>query len=385
MTAPASRNHKVRFPELSVAGTSVEMGRAIGEARREHIRELCDLVVERFNRGNGYARLTSEQAEVRALAALSFAEAYAPHLVEELRGTAQGAGVSVGKLMVLNARNMLGQADDVSGRSIADQQTVRTVSTSASEGCTSLMVSGQASVTRGAIAGQNWDNDPAMDRFSTVLTRHPKGRPAVMTWTQPGLIAYIGMNSAGIGVLMNALNGPSRARGVPWYFIVRSIYEQTSLSQAVETVSAAPRTISANAAMVTSEGAADIEVTPDEVRVLRAAEVGLLSHTNHCLHDDLIGNNQQYAARIFGQSFDRKARADALLQRQGTGVTTDNLKLILADHDGYPTAICRHTNADTVTGWQRTVVSIILEPSAGTMHVSRGNPCEMPYETYRMN
>lgn len=385
-----------RFHVLDVRGSPLNLGRQIGEARRDEVRELVDLVVARVNKGRAEP-ITAATAGSIAAAAIRFVERYAPDSMEELRGTAQGAGVNVEQIMLLNARNMLGKADDEAGatprRADADAGSRHPHSDplpggksgQSAGGCTSLMVSADASATGGAIAGQNWDNDPAMDPFSLVLIRRPNGKPASMTWTQPGLIAYIGMNDAGIGVCMNALNGPSRRQGVPWYFIVRAFFEQSSLEGVVDAAERAPRTIPANAAMVTPQGAADIEVTPQAVRVLKADLGGRLVHTNHCVHPDLVPHNRKFADRIYGQSVPRKARAETMLMASGGPVGVDAMKRILSDHDGYPTSICRHPNPDPLSGWQRSVISIILEPSAERMHVSRGNPCESKYETYTLN
>jgi isopenicillin-N N-acyltransferase like protein len=52
------------------------------------------------------------------------------------------------------------------------------------------------------------------------------------------------------------------------------------------------------------------------------------------------------------------------------------------DHENRPGSICRHANGDPGTGFWETVFSVIIEPSAGRMHVSRGTPCQRPYETY---
>ena len=60
----------------------------------------------------------------------------------------------------------------------------------------------------------------------------------------------------------------------------------------------------------------------------------------------------------------------------------DNVKSILSDHDGFPTSICRHQNSDKFTGWQKSVISIIMLPELGQLHISAGNPCENEYEVY---
>ena len=57
---------------------------------------------------------------------------------------------------------------------------------------------------------------------------------------------------------------------------------------------------------------------------------------------------------------------------------------ILADHAGAPRSICSHPDDDPVSGTWRTVMSVIIEPDEGRLRISRGNPCERPYEVYRL-
>lgn len=353
---------KTRFPEFEVGGEPRELGRQLGEACREQVRTFVDIVVDRFNKGRATAMDLNTALGV-ARACFPSVEGYSPDSAEEIRGIAEGAGVTPEQVMLLNVRNQLNAAAD---------------------GCTSVVVEAASTATGQGIAGQNWDNDPATDPFSVVLTRRPKGKPAVLNFTRPGEIGYMGLNSAGIGILMNAMPGRSRRLGVPWYFIVRRIYEQDSLSGAVDAAEKANRAIPANAAMITPEGAADLEVMTDAVRVLRADDDGRLVHTNHCVHPDLLRVNEEHRKGIYGQSFERRDRASVLLDSEPGKADVGTLKRILSDHDGYPTSICRHPNSDSATGWQRSVVSMIVEPQAGRMHLSRGNPCENLYELYEL-
>ncbi len=69
-----------------------------------------------------------------------------------------------------------------------------------------------------------------------VLTRRPIDKPVFINITQAGLIGYISLNDAGISVCLNTLPAPSRSHGVPHYFIVRGIYEATTLDGAVQAV-----------------------------------------------------------------------------------------------------------------------------------------------------
>lgn len=360
-----SQRKQTRFPELTATGNPQEIGHAIGEQFRDTIRDMSEMVLERFNHGNPKP-VTREEADAVAVSAVPYAESYLPDAVKELRATAQAADLPFERVMLLNVRSML----------------------SAPAGCTSVMVGKGASESGVGIAGQNWDNDPAMDPFSAVVTRRPTGKPAFMSWCQPGIIAYMGFSEAGFGVCMNALNGPLRRDGVGWYFLVRSIYESSTLDGVVTKIRSAKRAMTANAAMITPEGPADFEITLDSVEVLRAGEAETLVHTNHCVHQNLLGNNDEYPDRIYGQSFERKARAEELLtniESESAGkVSVDDVKSVLSDKQGYPTSINRYPNDDPESGWQRSVVSMIVEPDAGRMHVSRGNPGENPYDLYEL-
>lgn len=334
------------------------MGRQIGEGAREEIRQFCAIALERVN-------LTTKVSQASALAVaegcVPYAEDYAPDLVEEMRGMAEGAGVSFAEIMLLQVRNQLRPDPEA--------------------GCTSLSLEAAPALRRGRLLAQNWDADVALDPVTIVLTRRPEGKPANLTLTQAGLIAYIGLNDAGIGVCLNTLPAPSRPLGVPHYLTVRAIYESRSLATAVEAVRRANRAIPANIMLTTPDGPADLEVTLEDVRVLRSATTRGISHTNHCQHPELREINDRFPELI--QSHSRLKRVEDLLDRCGdTGPTVAQIQEALRDHDGFPRSICRHANDDPGTGFWSTVFSVVIEPEALRMQVARGTPCQAPYETY---
>ncbi|MCA9077960.1 MAG: peptidase C45 [Planctomycetaceae bacterium] len=344
-----------RYPEFEVAGPPRELGRQIGETMREQIRGFCAAAIEHVNRT---VNISQASAIDVAQQSLSYAESYAPEMVEELRGTAEGAGVSLDDIMLLQVRNQL-QPDE-------------------REGCTSLAAAGRS--TR--FVAQNWDNDPALDAFNVVLTRRPDGKPAVTTIGQAGLIAYIGFNNKGIGLCLNTLPAPSRRIGVPHYFIVRAILEADSLDDVTAAIRRAERAIPANIMLITPQGPADLEVTIDDVRVLRSTDATPVTHTNHCLHPDLLPINEQFPELI--QSHDRIHRIGELLNSNSEGVSVEMVKQGLSDHQDHPRSICRHPNDDPTHGFWTTVFSVIIEPGEQRMHITRGTPCNLPYEVYEM-
>lgn len=290
---------------------------------------------------------------------------------------AAASGIDVDRLMLLQIRNQLRSQDG--GRGVAPVDTGIT----AEAGCTSFAVSETVSCL-GSVAGQNWDNDIEFDPHTVVLTRRPDNAPAFATITQAGLIAYIGVSDAGIGVCLNTLPAPSRERGVPHYFTVRAIYESRSLDEAVAAVRRAQRAIPANILLATPQGPADFEVTIDDVHVLLDDDGdGVVTHTNHCLHPDLQDVNEEFPELI--ESIPRKCRIDELLAAASRPIARDQLESALSDHDNHPRSICRHPNDHPATGWWQSVFSILIEADHGRMHISRGNPCQNPYETYELN
>lgn len=351
-----------RYPQVEVRGEPFELGRQIGEATREQIRGFVEIAMQRVNLT---MPVSTDRAMAVADASFPHVAEYAPHMLDELRGMAQGAGVSERQLMMLQIRNQLTPDADA--------------------GCTAFAVAPLACREQHAIVAQNWDNDPALDDFTVVLTRRPAGKPAFMSVTQAGLIAYIGVNDVGIGVCMNTLPAPLAAEGVPHYFCVRAIYEQSALEGAVSAVRRARRVLPANVMMSTPQGPADIEVTIDDVRVLTesAGASGVVTHTNHCVHEDFLGINEQFPELI--QSHARKKRIDKLFGLAGRPVSIASMQDMLRDRQDEPRSICRWSNEDPKTGYWSSVFSVVIEADTARMHLTRGNPCEAPYETYEMN
>ena len=337
-----------RYREIEVVGSPFEMGQQLGEAAREEVRGFADVALERVNKTVAISRESAFEVARQSAACV---ESYAPHMLDELRGIAHSSGVSFDELLLLQVRNQLQSEEDA--------------------GCTSFAAP--------SIVAQNWDNDPALDPYTIVLRRRPSEAPAVMNITQAGLIAYIGLNDAGIGVCLNSLPAPSRRIGVPHYFTVRALYESASLEQAVSAIRRAERAIPANIMLATPQGPADLEVTINDVYILR--DRALVTHTNHCLHPQLAPVNNDFPELI--ESGPRLRRIDQLLS--GKPLSVKRAQSALRDHQDFPHSICRHANDHPSTGFWESVFSVVIEASAGRMHVSRGNPCQNNYEVYSMN
>jgi isopenicillin-N N-acyltransferase-like protein len=349
-----------RYPEITVSGAPQELGRQVGEATREQVRGFCEIA---FDRVLKTVQISRQRVCDIARESRNFAKKYRPDLIEELQGTAEAAGVGLDELMLLQVRNQL--QSDKSG------------------GCTSVSFAAEPGIRRGPVVAQTWDNDPVLDEFTVVLTRHPDGKPSYTSCTQAGLISYMGVSETGIAACINTLPAPSREVGVPHYFILRELFEANSLDEAIQSLQRAHRAIPVNIMLSTPQGPANLEVTLDNIRVLRPADSSVVTHTNHCVHTDFKPINDDFPE--LAQSYSRKIRVDELLDGHDREADLAQIKMILSDHDNYPGSICRHASDDPVHGFWETVFAIIIEPDERRLLISRGNPCERPFEEYQMN
>src|SRR5699024_10655295 len=105
-----------------------------------------------------------------------------------------------------------------------------------------------------------------------------------------GMLGKIGLNEAGVGVLLNILkhraDGPG---GVPVHMILeRVLSEAGSLAEALEIIHSAPTSSSSIITVITAEAAVQVEIAGEAKRERRAGADGILVHTNHFLHPDLL-------------------------------------------------------------------------------------------------
>ena len=93
-----------RYRHIEVSGSPHELGRQIGEAAREEIRGFAAIALERVNKT---VRVSYARAMDISRRSMDCAAAYAPDMLDELRGMSEGAGVALDEMMLLQVRNQL--------------------------------------------------------------------------------------------------------------------------------------------------------------------------------------------------------------------------------------------------------------------------------------
>src|SRR5262245_22840912 len=88
------------YPLFEASGSHRELGRCHGEQAREQIRGFVDYL-------GGSLKLARDELHARALRFLPLFERHTPHLVDEIRGLAEGAVVSFAEALAAQVRGEL--------------------------------------------------------------------------------------------------------------------------------------------------------------------------------------------------------------------------------------------------------------------------------------
>ena len=262
------------IPLLEISGNPLERGRAHGEGFRDRIRTLLSAYfdyLDHTSRSHRVPPLNKGRALEIAGTYLAPTEASAPDLFEEARGIADGAGVPLLEVIALNA--FLDLFDHLSAAFVE-------------AGCTTFMVPGALDGTGAAIA-QNYDL-PSLFAPPAVLLRITRtGGPDALAYTTAGMLGLAGLNSAGVGVVINNLVPADAGPGLPYPFVIRRILAAERIGGAIDAVLTFPRASGMNYVLCDRQGEIyDLETSARDYEVSCPFD-GPMAHANHYLADRL--------------------------------------------------------------------------------------------------
>lgn len=355
MTSDSSRRGLA--PLIDVAGSRFAIGAAIGESLRDG---LC--AVAEGHRAGVDASIGWERAMTITRSLVPHAEAALPGCVVELRGMAAGSGVAFETLFSMNA---LQEIRFLAGRDGADPNA------DDDDGCTSLAVAGEATVGGRVMLAHNEDAGTIRGELPYIVRARPDDGPAFVGFAYSGLLLYQGINAAGIGSVGNALYSRDIRPGVPKLLAYRDVLCATFLEDAIRRTIRPTRANGNNHLIATADGEIyDVEVTGGDFALL-TAERGWMAHTNH-IRDPRL---RQVEWGDLLNSELRLRRAERLMSRSAGTITIDTLWQVLSDHSNAPKSICKHMHAEHNPN-VRTIAGVVLDLTAGEIHVRAGYPCE---------
>jgi isopenicillin-N N-acyltransferase-like protein len=229
---------------------------------------------------------------------------------------------------------------------------------------------------------QTWDWHPHLREVPVLWEYEPRGGRTVRTFTEFGVLAKIGVNTAGLGVHFNILRHASDTAeiGVPVHLVARRILDEaTTVDEAVDLARTAQTSASTAITVVTADAAATLELCPDGVAVVPTD--GVLLHTNHFLDPVLAAGERLAVERPL--TYDRlahlRANPDGLA---AVDMTVRTSALLSHGPDGAP--VCAHPDpaAALHERWE-TVATISLDVAASSMLVHEGGPCGVTAGTWQ--
>ncbi|ATY58857.1 Peptidase acyl-coenzyme A:6-aminopenicillanic acid acyl-transferase [Cordyceps militaris] len=345
---------------ITCAGTSYEIGFAHGSGAAAEIHGNIAIYVDFFQ---DRAKISWAQARERASAYLPLLSAKYPEILDEMRGIADGAGqgLTMPDILTLNTRSELGL-------------------TNVADGCTCLSQQGPD----GRIfLAQNWDWLPV---HLVVLHIVPATSPLQLQFmSEAGLVGKIGLNSAGVGTLLNGiLAGALSTARLPIHVLLRRVLQfAASFAEALAVMDAYGLASTCNIVVADAQGrAASVECSPrgNAVIPLQGEPFPSVGHTNHLYAIDSRFGVVDYPEH---NSFTRLARLRELtmLDREnGVPPSFDSIRMRLCDRQGAPYSICLDGPSDQDVGLDRvtTVSTIIMELSRGVVQLTVGRPCDSP-------
>lgn len=340
-----------------------ERGREFGRLCAERVAASWQGYLAHFESGGLAGREEIEGWGEEALAATA---AWWPPAAEEIEGIAAGAGLPAAALGAVNARTELLARVARRGR-----------------GECSVIVALDAELGRPR-AAQTWDWHEEFAGAWVVwgLADGATGM-RLQTVTEAGMLAKLGVNSAGLAVLLNVLHHTDDASvplGVPIHVLLRRVLaESETVFDAVRLLSAAPVSASSAVTLIAAEKEEDTALTA-ELRpgavpgYVLPDDAGRLVHTNHFLslaavpgdREPLIGPDSLFRLEILRRRAARLAGNDE-----------DDLVEALGSHLGGGGAICCHPEPGAPLGERYgTLTTVVVDPAGARLRFTAGGPCE---------
>jgi isopenicillin-N N-acyltransferase like protein len=385
------------FPVVTAPGASRAGGRAVGTVARER------LILSIRNYAATFAWCGLDWREVKKMAqpfAAVIGGMKGPY-IDEMRGLADGAGVSFDDILALNVRTELlpgtfGQpllreaqkqrllAIDRNHKLGIEYPTIRPSAPSDHAvdvgECTALAISKFVSVEGVTWLAQNWDwlgwQRPAL----IVLQM-----PTVTTLTEAGMLAKIGVNAQGLAVGLNIMKSNLDGRtspGVPIHVTLRHLlarFDDIPSAQAwlqTQTFSSSSNIIAADAA----GNVASFEISPRGCEVVMATD-GIVSHTNHFLTSSCADIESNLGSSLSSEP--RYACVNAhigqwRMKREKPGLA--QIKTVLTDRSQGAQSICRHPDLSLPPELRvESVAGIAINCNARVMHIAPNLPDTVPF------
>jgi isopenicillin-N N-acyltransferase-like protein len=354
------------LPLLELTGTPYEQGLVHGEALREPIAQNIAIYFERFERECKLPRTDVLERAIHYAAAIKWqnADYYAG-----MQGIAAASGFSLAEIAALNVRYELFYYQ-FGVNALAD-------------GCTAFALLPNVTASGTLLIGENWDWIVGVK--GAVLRSEAKDGLRTLSFTEAGIFGgKIGLNSAGLGLLINGLTSTDddwSRLAKPFHVRCYEIMRQRDFEAAVRVVTDSDRSCSTNFLIAqVPDRVVNIESAPHGT-ALTGCRRGCLVHANHFVDPGSLSVVEPPVEKT-PHSYHRHARLEKIL-RAKRPVTMAQIEAALRDHEEFPYSVCFHLDPnEPPEEYYESVASMIMDLHAGTLRLSDGPPCENEYVEY---
>lgn len=338
---------------IRVSGTPYDRGARMGE----HFAEATARSVD-FNRRYLSTHKVSRDALDAILSPyLDASKAAVPHLVEQVRGLADGAQQPFLDVFFANA------FEEVYGVIELGSPSPMPV-----ERCTDVVLrsSGQT------LLGHNEQWYAGDDGAVGLVLDIPDDGPAVLAPVVAGTLPLVGLNEHGAAFGTMSLSATDERVGIPRALVARDLLEARDSADAFARAMRPGRAGGYSHLCAFPDGTAcAIESTATTAAQLRVTE-----HTNHALDPTVAA----MTCAPSNGSRSRLARARTLAA--STSPTVKGMAALLADHNAEGDDICIHPNPSLGEEESTVLFAMICESETATMWLSTGHPCITPFERF---
>jgi isopenicillin-N N-acyltransferase-like protein len=367
------------LPILDLGDDPFERGLIHGRELAPMIAENIDTYLARFAAGG----LDKDDARKEGETWVEVIAGQNAEYSQEMRGVAEGADLPLGDIAMLNARYEI--TFGLFGRE-ARAKDIAAIAEEA-DGCSTFGALPEATANGHTILGQNWDWLAGVHEHCAVLRIRRKSGTDLICYTEAGIVGgKMGVNEHGIGLVENGLVSDHDGRNAyekPFHMRCREILDAETYDFALQPIVATRRVCSANFVVGHADGEIiDVETSPDAVSYHYPHD-GLVTHSNHFL-DDRHGPSQM--ERLSTSTLYRANRLDRLLRKHIGKLDDSVMQAALADHFGYPNAICRHPD-ERLPEAKRTMTNaaFVIDLNTRTMQIANGPPCSHAFVTHALD
>lgn len=347
---------------LELRGSPRARGQAYGESLRSLIHDAIIIWREQLAAATGRH---PEEYLRDFLSTVDFTESierHTPSLLEEVRGLAQGAQLDDATAL---AYQLIDEEWCYRRRSQSPEVVARCSSFGICEPASPLLVA------------QNLDLAGDLDGFQLLLRiTEEDGREALVT-AYAGVIALNGLNSAGVGVCVNALPQlRSASSGLPVAFVIRALLQRASLAEARRFLASVAHASGQNYVIGGVDGVLDIECSPGEAAEWTPGATRV-AHANHPLvNSDRVDSADGEAIVGLDGSICRFNFLETNVVEDDAPVTPDRCKEWLSTPP-----VCRVPEAtSSAISLFATVMEVGEHP---VLHVAPGPPSITPFEHHQ--